>query len=119
MVQILLTFKQRKCILKWYWEFKNISEVKQYGTEPPTRLSIACLRDKFEIDGTTKDIHKKLSIRETIRSVPLINKRSVLWQYTMNDDDPDRRTQLYKWCLAFVVNDANFVSQDVWLMRHG
>jgi len=42
----------------------NISEVQRqwrnkFGTQPPTRPKIARIRDKFEIDGTVGDVHKK------------------------------------------------------------
>ncbi|GFW11463.1 hypothetical protein TNCV_3809821 [Trichonephila clavipes] len=62
-VEVRLTLEQRKSILKWYLKFENISDVQwywkqQYGTEPPTHLSIASLRDKLDTDGIIEDMHK-------------------------------------------------------------
>jgi len=59
-----LSFEERKAVLKWYFKFENISEVQrqwhnEFGTQPPTRLTIACIRDKFEIDGTVGMCTKK------------------------------------------------------------
>ena len=55
-----LSFEERKAVLK----FENISEVQrqwrnEFGTQPPTRLTIARIRDKFKIDGTVGDVHKE------------------------------------------------------------
>lgn len=55
--------RREKNILKWNWKFENVCEVQQqwrqeYGTEPPTCLSIAHLCDKFETEGTVMDMHK-------------------------------------------------------------
>jgi hypothetical protein len=30
----------------------------EFGTQPPTRRTIARIRDKFEADGTVHDVHK-------------------------------------------------------------
>ena len=61
-----LSFEQQKAILKWYWRTGNVVEVQRqwrrdYRTEPPTRLTIARIRDKFETHGpyamfTTADL---------------------------------------------------------------
>ena len=58
-----LTFEQRKCILKWFIKFDNAVEVqrqwrRELETEPPTRLTIKRIIDKFEMYGTICDIHK-------------------------------------------------------------
>ena len=63
-----LSFEQRKAILKWYWRTENIVEVQQqlrheHITEPPARLTIAHIRDKFETHGTVCDVHKGRSGR--------------------------------------------------------
>ncbi|PNF30207.1 hypothetical protein B7P43_G08419 [Cryptotermes secundus] len=62
-----LFFEQRKAVLKWYWKYENIKEVRQwqneFGTQPPTCRTIACIRDKFEADGTVHDVHKQRSSR--------------------------------------------------------
>jgi hypothetical protein len=55
-----LSFEQRKNILKWYWKFENICELRrewrrEFATETPTRLIIASIRDKLEGDVT---VHK-------------------------------------------------------------
>jgi hypothetical protein len=31
---------------------------REYGTDPPSRLTIARIRDKFELHGTVYDVHK-------------------------------------------------------------
>jgi hypothetical protein len=56
-----LPFEQRKIILKRYWKFENMCEVRkqwprEFATEPPTRLTMARIHDKFEDDGT---VHKQ------------------------------------------------------------
>jgi hypothetical protein len=56
-----LSFKQRKQILKWYWQCENVFEIRREGrrkfaTEPPTRLTIAQIRENFEADGTVHDV---------------------------------------------------------------
>ncbi|KAJ4432449.1 hypothetical protein ANN_21068 [Periplaneta americana] len=63
-----LSFEQRKAILKWYWRTENVVEVqrqwrREYRTEPPTRLTIARIRDKFETHGTVCDVYKGRSGR--------------------------------------------------------
>jgi hypothetical protein len=62
-----LSFEQRKAVLK-YWKYENSEEVQrqwpnEFGTQPPTRRTIACIRDKFEADGTVHDVHKQRSGR--------------------------------------------------------
>jgi hypothetical protein len=56
-----LSFEQRKAVLKWYWKYENIKEVQrqwqnEFGTQPPTRRTIARIRDTFEADGTDLDV---------------------------------------------------------------
>ncbi|XP_049809920.1 uncharacterized protein LOC126252950 [Schistocerca nitens] len=63
MADMRLSFEVWKQIIKWYWKFKNVAAVRrqwrsEYGTEPPSRLTITHLRDKFEIHGTVCDVHK-------------------------------------------------------------
>jgi hypothetical protein len=63
-----LSFEQRKIILKRYWKFENVCEVqrqwrREFAAEPPTRLKIARVRNKFEADGTAHDVHKEKSGR--------------------------------------------------------
>ncbi|KAI8791621.1 Protein of unknown function DUF4817 [Biomphalaria glabrata] len=63
MADVRLSFEERKQIIKWYWKFENLAAVRrqwrlEYGTEPPSRLTITRLQDKFEIHGTVCDVHK-------------------------------------------------------------
>ncbi|KAK6998700.1 solute carrier organic anion transporter family member 2B1-like X3, partial [Biomphalaria glabrata] len=63
MADLRLSFEERKQIIKWYWKFENVAAVRRQwrrenGTEPPSRLTITRLRDKFEIHGTVCDVHK-------------------------------------------------------------
>ena len=83
-----MSFEERKAVLKWYFKFENISEVQQqwrneFGTQSQTRLTIARIRDKFEIDGTVGDVHKERSWRpRTART--LATSAVVLQQFTYN-----------------------------------
>ena len=57
-----LTFEKRKSILKWYIKFENVAEVqrkwkREFQTQPPTRLTITRLCDKFHTHGTIRDVH--------------------------------------------------------------
>ena len=57
-----LTFEERKSILKWYIKFENVAEVqrqwkREFQTQPPTRLTITRLCDKFDTHGTICDVH--------------------------------------------------------------
>jgi len=80
------SFEERKAVLKWYFKFENISEVQrqwwnEFGTQPPTRLTIARIRDKFEIDGTVGDVHKERSGRPRTATT-LATSAAVLQQFT-------------------------------------
>ena len=73
-------------MLKWYFKFENISEVQrqwrnEFGTQPLTRLTIARIRDKFEIDGTVGDVHKASSGRPRTATT-LATSATVLPQFT-------------------------------------
>ena len=44
-------------------ETRNVAEVQrrwrvEFGTAPPTRVTITRIRDKFEVDGTMQDVLK-------------------------------------------------------------
>ena len=57
-----LSFEQQKCILKWFIKYDSAVEVqrqwrREFETEPPTRLTIKRIIDKFEMHGTICDIH--------------------------------------------------------------
>ena len=58
-----LSFNERKWLLKCYWKVENVVEVKrrlrvEFGTPPPTRVTITRIRDKFEVNGTAQDVLK-------------------------------------------------------------
>ena len=81
-----LSFEERKAVLKWYFKFENISEVQrqwrnEFRTQPPTCLTIACIRDKFEIDGTVGDVHKERS-GQPQTATTLATSAAVLQQFT-------------------------------------
>lgn len=70
-----LSFEQRKAILKWYFRTENVVEVqrqwrREYRTEPPTRVTIARIRDKFETHGTVCNVHKGRSGRPRTATSP-------------------------------------------------
>ena len=80
-----LSFEERKAVLKWYFKFEKISEVQrqwqnEFGTQPPTCLTIARIRDKFEIDGTLGDVHKEIG------AVPGTNTSRLLPMGVRKDD---------------------------------
>jgi hypothetical protein len=57
----MLSFEQRKAVLKWYWMYENITEVQrqwqnEFETQSATRRTIARIRAKFEADGTDLDV---------------------------------------------------------------
>jgi hypothetical protein len=75
MAKARLSFEQSKMILKLYFKSENVCEVqrqwwREYGTIPPTRLTTACIRDKFETDGTVRDVHKQRSGRPRTATSP-------------------------------------------------
>lgn len=62
------SFEEKKFILKCYWKYENIAEVQRrfiehFSKAPPSRPTIARIRDKFEQDGTVHDLHKEHSGR--------------------------------------------------------
>lgn len=68
MAEPRLNFEQRKFRLKCYWKCENIAELQRqfrakFQTDPPTRLTIARIRDRFEADGTVQDVHNHRSGR--------------------------------------------------------
>jgi hypothetical protein len=52
----------------------------EFGTQPPTRLTIARIRDKFKIDGTVGDVHKERSGRPRTATTPATST-AVLQQF--------------------------------------
>ena len=69
-----LTFEERKSILKWYIKFENVAEVRQwkceFQTQPPTRLTITRLCDKFDTRGTICDVYRGRSGRPHTATSP-------------------------------------------------
>ena len=58
---VKLSFDERKWLLKCYWKVENVIEVQrrwriEFGTPPPTRVTITRIRDKFEVVGTVQDM---------------------------------------------------------------
>ncbi|KAJ9583140.1 hypothetical protein L9F63_022519 [Diploptera punctata] len=58
---VRLSCDEHKCILKCYWKVENVVDVQrcwmvEFGTPPPTRVTITRIRDKFEDDGTVQDV---------------------------------------------------------------
>ena len=52
-----------KWLLKCYWKMEKVAEVQrrwkvEFGTPAPKRVTTTRIRDKFEIDGTMKDVLK-------------------------------------------------------------
>ena len=75
-----LDFEERKFILKCYWKYENAVEVqrqfrREFNKEPPTRITITRIRDKFEADGTVQDVHKKRSGRPRTSTSPRKEER--------------------------------------------
>jgi hypothetical protein len=71
-----------KWILKQYWKIENAERVRTawveaFNTPPPTRLTIYCIRDKFDGTGSVgnapKSGHPKLTkcqyLRRTINTI--------------------------------------------------
>ena len=55
-----LTLEERKFILKQYWKTENAQDVicdwnHYFNTDPPTRLAIYKLRDKFDDTSSVAD----------------------------------------------------------------
>jgi hypothetical protein len=94
-----LSFEQRKIILKWYWKFENMCEVQrqwrcEFATEPPTRLKIARIRNKFEADSTVQDVYKQRSGKPCTATSPASSamvleqfKRSPVYQDSLSGVD--------------------------------
>ena len=57
-------FEERKSILKWYIKFENVAEFqrqwkREFQTQPPTRLTITRLCDKFDTHGNICDVQTR------------------------------------------------------------
>ena len=60
---VKFSFDERKWLLKCYWKVENVVEVQrrwrvEFGTPPPTRVTITRIWDKFKVDGTVQDVLK-------------------------------------------------------------
>ena len=96
-----LSFEERKAVLKWYFKFENISEVQrkwrnEFGTQPPTRLTVARIQDIFEIDGTVGDVHKEGSGRPRTATT-LDTSAAVSQQFTCS---PQKSVKQCSWGTA-------------------
>jgi hypothetical protein len=70
-----LSFESRKIVFRCNWKFENVCEAqrqwrREFATESPTRLTIACIRDKAETDGTMHDVHKQRPRRACTATSP-------------------------------------------------
>ena len=60
---VKLSFDECKWLLKCYCKMEKVVEVQrrwraEFGTPPPTRVTITTIRDKFEVDGMVQDVLK-------------------------------------------------------------
>lgn len=77
--RVRLTFNERKQILKWYFKHENVVEVQrqwraEFQSQPPTRDTIARIRDKFDAEGTVCSIQKSTGRHRTARSDENVNR---------------------------------------------
>ena len=66
---VKLSFDERKWLLNCYWKVENVVEVQRYwrvefGTPPPTRVTMTRILDKFEVDGIVQDVLKGRCVRK-------------------------------------------------------
>ena len=67
--------EERKPILKWCIKFENVAEVlhqwkHEFQTQPPTRLPITWLCNKFDTHGAICDVHRGRSGRPRTTTSP-------------------------------------------------
>ena len=59
---VKLSVDEHKWLLMFYWKVKNVEVQRswrvEFGTPPPTRVTITRIRDKFEVNGTMQDVLK-------------------------------------------------------------
>jgi hypothetical protein len=125
MVMELLSFKKHKIILKWYWKFENVYEVQkewqiEFALEPPTRLTIAHIHDKFEADGTVHDGHKQRSGKPWIATGPS-SSAMVLEQFTQSSQKSTKQcaceTEISRSCVQCILRHAKWIVYDTRLLH--
>ena len=111
-----LSFEERKFVLRCYWKTENATEVQcrftsEFAKPPPTRRTIACIRDKFEADGTIQNINKKhsgqprtstspgkeLQVQETLLRSPQKSLRQTARETHMSKDSVNRIMKHLHW----------------------
>ena len=60
---VKLSLDECKRLLKCYWKVENVAKVQrhwraEFGTPPPTKVTITRIRDKFEVDAIVQDVLK-------------------------------------------------------------
>ena len=60
---VKLSFDERTWLLKCYSKVEDVFKVErrwrvEFGTQPPKRVTITWIRDKFDVDGTVQDVLK-------------------------------------------------------------
>ena len=123
------SLEERKFVLKCYWKTENAIEVqrrfrRKFARPPPTRRTIACIKEKFEADGTVQNVNKKRSgrprtstspgkkeqVQETLSQSPQKSLRETARETNISKDSVHRIMK----CLHL---DAAF--PDTWIGRRG
>ena len=111
-----LSFKERKFVLKCYWKTENATEVQRRFTDefakpPPTRRTIARIRDKFEVHGTVQNTNnkhsgrprtstspgKELQVQETLLRTPQKSLRQTARETHISKDSVNRIMKRLHW----------------------
>ena len=84
MADVRLSFEERKQIIKWYWKFENVAAVRrqwrrEYGTEPPSRLTITRLRAYLDHNVPGQWLGRRGPIEFPARSPDLTPLDFFLW----------------------------------------
>ena len=101
---VKFSFDERKWLLKCHWKVENVVEVQrlwraEFGTLPPTRVTITRIRVTFEVDGMVKDVLEgrcyqvpaSISRFNPSRLLPLSNfKENSLRHKTTNTGETER-----------------------------
>ncbi|GBL92509.1 hypothetical protein AVEN_174767-1 [Araneus ventricosus] len=91
-----LTFEKGKFILKCYWNYANVAEVRRqycrkFQADPPTRLTVNRIKDKFETNGTVQNVHRQSS-GSSRTSTSFTSRESVLENYRQTSKKYVRQT---------------------------